>query len=220
MMKTDVLLAVTSGLALLVAVSVAQASDVTILVSRASGANGLAADDNSFLPSISANGRLVAFQSNANNLSMDDNDLVDENIFVRDLGNGTTRLVSRATNGVGGDDSSSVASISADGRFVAFESRANNLSDNDNDSFENIFVRDLGNGTTRLVSRATNGVGGDDNSFQPSISADGRFVALQSDANNLSMDDNDGVSNIFVRDLRNGTTRLVSSSDQWGGRRR
>jgi len=197
------------------------APDTTTFVSRASGAAGPAAEDNSFNPSISDNGRFVAFQSNANNLSDDDDENVDENIFVRGLKNQTTTLVSRANgaNGAGGNDSSSVASISAGGRFVAFQSRADNLSTKDNDAFENIFVRDLKDGTTRLVSRANgaNGAAADDSSFIPSISGNGRFVAFQSEADNLSLADNNAVTNVFVRDLKDGTTGLVSRANGANG---
>jgi TolB protein len=210
--RRGVVIAASAAALLAVLDGAAQAApDTTILVSRASGASGPAADDNSFSPSVSSTGRFVAFQSNANNLSADDNDLVDENIFVRDLTNRTTTLVSRANgaSGDGGDDSSSVPSISGDGRFVAFQSRANNLSTTDNNAFENIFIRDLRDRTTRLVSQIR-GVAADGDSFLPSISADGRFVAFQSDADNLSRFDNNAVSNVFRRDLRTGEIRLVS----------
>jgi TolB protein len=122
---------------------------------------------------------------------------------VRDLQNGTTRLVSRANgaSGAGADAASLSASISGDGRYVAFESLANNLSADDNDNVFDVFVRDLNNQTTTLASRGSgaNGPGGDDSSSFPSISADGRSVAFQSAANNLSADDDDNFSNIFVR---------------------
>jgi hypothetical protein len=199
--------------------SAAAAPGDTIFVSRADGANGLAGDEDSFLPSTNADGRLVAFQSNANNLSADDDDNVD-NIFVRDIRNGRTRLVSRAdgANGAGADKASTVPSISGMDR-VAFQSRATNLSAVDLDAVEDVFARDVGDGTTVLVSRenGTTGAAGDGDSGFASISQSGRFVAFQSDANNLSANDNNAVTNVFVRDLQNNTTRLVDRANGTNG---
>ncbi|WP_171058121.1 TolB family protein [Modestobacter altitudinis] len=199
--------------------SAAAAPAVTILVSRADGANGLVGDEDSFLPSTNADGHLVAFQSNANNLSADDNDNVD-NIFVRDVRNGRTRLVSRAdgANGAAADNASTFPSISGENR-VAFQSRATNLSAVDLDAVEDVFARDVGDGTTVLVSR-TNGISGaagDGDSGFASISQSGRFVAFQSDADNLSANDNNAVTNVFVRDLQNGSTRLVDRANGTNG---
>ena len=109
-------------------------------------------------------------------------------------------------------------SISADGRYVAFASRANDLSAEDNDSFVNIFVRDLQANTTTLVSRASgaSGAAADLWSAAPSISADGRYVAFESVAHNLSAADHD-LANIFVRDLQANTTILVSRASGVSG---
>ena len=102
----------------------------------------------------------MAFDSTAGNLSAEDGDLVAD-VFVRDVAAGTTTLVSRAGGpaGPGGTDASTSPSISADGRHVAFDSRADNLSSEDVDTVGNVFVRDLVAGTTVLVSRTT-GTGG------------------------------------------------------------
>ena len=185
----------------------------TILASRASGPAGPAADDSSVEPSISADGRYVVFRSGADNLSSEDDDAV-TNIFVRDLVAGTTILVSRAS-GAGGapaNGDSFEPDISADGRYVAFRSSADNLSSEDDDSVENLYVRDLVAQTTTLVSRATGpvGAGADGNSFAPAISGDGRRVAFDSAATNLSADDGDAVRDVFVRDLATARTMLVS----------
>jgi len=192
----------------------------TLLVSRANGPSGVGADDDSSRASISADGRFVAFYSEADNLSADDNDNV-TNVFVRDMQLGTTTLVSRADGaaGAGGDDYSFNPTISADGRFVAFYSSADNLSADDDNNVVNVFLRDTQLGTTTLVSRADGpaGAGGDDSSFDPTISADGRFVAFESDADNLSADDNNNVTNVFVRDTQLGTTTLVSRADGVAG---
>jgi Tol biopolymer transport system component len=186
----------------------------TTLVSRATGAAGAAGDGDSLIGdsfgvSISADGRFVAFRSHATNLSDQDADgTVD--VFVRDLQANTTTLVSRATGAAGaaGDGESGGAAISADGRFVAFFSVADNLSEVDGDLTPDVFVRDLQADTTTLVS--TLGGAADGRSFGASISADGRFVAFSSSANNLSPDDLDGTVDVFVRDSQTGGITLAS----------
>ena len=107
-------------------------------------------------------------------------------------------------------------SMSASGRYVAFESRAANLSDTDNNGVVNIFVRDIETGTTTLVSRKA-WLGANDSSANPAISADGRFVAFESDADNLSDDDDNSVRNVFIHDTSAGTTELVSRGTGVGG---
>ena len=163
-------------------------------------------------PSISADGRYVAFASTADNLSAEDNDPAAD-IFVRDLQTGAATLVNRATGPTGapGDRGAEAPAISGDGRFVAFASEADNLSDEDTNAALDIFVRDLQTNTTTLVSRASgaSGAPGDWRSEDPSISADGRFVAFSSIAQNLSDEDGSG-ADIFVRDLQANTTTLVS----------
>jgi Tol biopolymer transport system component len=194
------------------------AEDETTLVSRQSAADGGAGgDDDSSGPSISADGRFIAFNSIANNLSdVDDDERVPQDIFVRDLETNTTELVSRqsaADGGAGADSNSVIPSISADGRFVVFQSGARNLSDADDDNATDVFIRDLETDTTELVSRqsaADGGAGGDDGSFARAISADGRFVAFDSFADNLSGADSNAATNVYVRDRATDTTTLVS----------
>jgi len=189
-------------------------TDATRLVSRSSGAGAPDANSDSFQPSISADGRFVAFTSFAGNLVTGDaNDAFD--VFVRDLDTDTTRLVSRSS-GAGAPDSNGASqqpSISPDGRFVAFQSSASNLVGGDANGKIDVFVRDLQTDTTTLVSRSS-GAGAPDansHSFQPSIAAGGRLVAFQSSAGNL-VDGSDAFekADVFVRDLQTNTTRLVS----------
>jgi Tol biopolymer transport system component len=194
----------------------------TTLVSRAGDANGPAANGDSSHARISADGRFVAFESNATNLRTDDVDTRDD-VFVRDLHAGTTTLVSRASGAAGApsDGASSEPSISADGRFVAFESDAFNLSDEDL-AFADVFVRDLQTGTTTLVDRASatataDGAVADTGARSPSISADGRFVAFASAARNLGDDDRDATADVFVRDLLGRTTTLASRASAVAG---
>ena len=182
-----------------------------VLVSRANGAAGPAADGFSDEAAISADGRFVAFRSTAENLSAEDTAFSD--VFVRDLAAGTTTLVSRASGAAGapGSDESGTPSISDDGRFVAFESNAPNLAAPDSDTDSDVFIRDLVADTTTLVSRASGAAGApaDDFSAQAEISGDGRLVAFESRAANLSAADTDDFDDLYVRDLAAGTTTLV-----------
>ena len=213
-------LAVSAAAAAAMAAPALGAKDDVVLISRATGPAGAPVDAGALEPSISASGAQVAFSSDADNISGEDDNAV-RNVFVRDAATNVTTLASRATGagGVAGDGFSLNASISADARFVAFESVADSLSPDDNNAFTNIFVRDLVANTTTLVSRRTGpaGAGANDNSFQPDISGDGRYVVFQSDANNLSPDDNNAFTNIFVRDLVANTTTLVSRRPGPGG---
>ena len=176
----------------------------TTLVSRADTINGVKGNAGSFRPSISADGRYVAFESNASNLDGDDIDTV-QDVFVRDLQMSETTLVGRADTiaGIKGNSDSSVPSISADGRYVAFISFASNLDGDDTDTTGDLFVRDVQMSETTLVSRADTitGVKGNSGSFRPSISADGRYVAFDSNATNLDADDTDTLTDVFVREL-------------------
>jgi Tol biopolymer transport system component len=105
---------------------------------------------------------------------------------------------------------SSIAAMSADGRFVAFESDATNLVTGDTNGFTDIFVRDVVARTTTRVSVDSLGRQANGPSFNPSISSDGRFVAFESNATNLVTGDTNGMSDIFVRDLLTGKTTRVS----------
>jgi len=167
--------------------------------------------DSSF-PSLSADGRFVAFESSATNLvSSDTNGKVD--VFVRDTSLGTTERVSISSSEAQVNGSSGSASISADGRYVAFESKATNLVTGDTNGKTDIFVRDRALGTTVRVSVTSSEAQVNGDSGAPSISADGRYVAFQSDATNLVSGDTNGRSDIFVRDLVDGTTTRVSITD-------
>ena len=187
---------------------------VTTLVSRASGANGAKANalgGGSDSAALSANGRVVAFVSYANNLSPSDTDRRPD-IYVRDLDSDTTILVSRASgpSGAKADRASGRPAISKDGRYVAFESLAGNLGG----SYAfHVYVRDLKLSTTTLVSRASgaSGAPADGHSLDPVISDDGRYIAFSSNATNLNPAATDFlVRAIYVRDLHTETTTLAS----------
>ncbi|MEX2252796.1 MAG: hypothetical protein WD649_01455 [Thermoleophilaceae bacterium] len=191
----------------------------TLLVSR-SGLDGPAGNGASRRPSISGDGRYVAFISMAKNLSSADLDAV-QDIFLRDNQTGAVTLVSRANgaNGAGASDKAAHPAVSDDGRYVAFESEANNLSSEDSDSAQNVYVRDLQAGTTTLVSRGSGeeGVAANGSSYRPSISDDGRYVAYETTASNLSATDGDSQRDVYRRDVTDAQTKLASRANGANG---
>ncbi|MGH7180351.1 MAG: putative Ig domain-containing protein [Nitrospiraceae bacterium] len=169
---------------------------------------GTAGNGASTEPAISsADGRFIAFTSVAT-LALTPNGSGSQ-IFLRDAQTNTTTLVSRSTAGNAGDGASSGAAISANGQFVAFTSLASNLALILGGSGSQIFVRDTIGNTTTLVSQDTLGVTGNGASSQPTISADGRFVAFTSVAALAPTPGGSG-SQIFLRDTQTNTTTLVS----------
>ena len=160
-------------------------------------------------PSISADGRFVAFYSFASNLVAGDTNGV-INVFVRDRKTGKTTRVSVNSHGAQTKRDSIVRAISADGRFVAFDSTASNLVGGDTNGVDDVFVRDRKTGKTTRVSVNSHGAQGNGDSFIPSISADGRFVAFYSDAANLVAGDGNAAGDGFVRDRKAGRTKRVS----------
>src|SRR4028119_266801 len=167
-------------------------------------------DSNS--PSISADGRFLAFTSGASNIVSGDSNS-SRDIFVRDRLTNTTTRVSFDSAGNQANSNSGGASISADGRFVAFTSDASNIVPGDTNSNRDIFVRDRLTNTTTRASVDSAGNQGNSNSFGASISADGRFVAFESLASNIVPGDTNSNRDIFVRDrLTNTTTRASVDS--------
>ena len=175
------------------------------------GPAGVQGNGNSADPSISADGRYVAFESDASNLVAGDSN-GREDVFVRDRKLHRTYRVSVGPAGAQGNNGSYSPSISADGRYVAFESDASNLVASDSNGYEDVFVRDLKLHKTYLVSVGPAGVQGNNFSDLPSISADGRYVAFESDASNLVAGDSNGYEDVFVRDRKLHKTYRVSVS--------
>ncbi|MFI6007036.1 hypothetical protein ACIA98_43110 [Streptomyces sp. NPDC051366] len=160
-------------------------------------------------PSISADGRYVAFASLARDLVAGDTNRADD-VFVRDRQTGVITRVSVDSAGNQANNVSRNPSISADGRYVAFESFATNLVAGDTNRYRDIFVHDLQTGETTGVSVGSHGEQSDSESSHPSISADGRFVAFDSPASNLVFGDTNDIHDVFVRDRQTGETTRVS----------
>lgn len=163
----------------------------------------------SYEPAISSSGRYVAIRSAASNLVGSDTNAVDD-IFVFDFVSVTTRRVSVSSTGAEADNASSDPAISADGRYVAFRSDASNLVGGDSNGVADVFVRDRAAKTTTRVSVDGAGAQANGASAEPSLSADGRYVAFRSAASNLVGSDTNAADDIFVRDRTAGTTTRVS----------
>ncbi|SNS76708.1 WD40-like Beta Propeller Repeat [Streptosporangium subroseum] len=174
--------------------------------------DGTQADAFSLLPDISADGRYVGFSSGATNLVPGDtNEQTDT--FVRDRQTGKTERISLASDGTQGNGLSTQPLFSVDSRFAVFQSDATNLVPGDTNGRSDVFVRDRSTGKTERVSVASGAVQADGSSRDPFISADGRFVAFDSDGTNLVPGDTNGHVDVFVRDRQTGTTEMVPAPE-------
>jgi len=160
---------------------------------------------------VSADGRYIAFATDANNLTANDTNQY-RDIVVRDLSAGSNTLVSVSTNGFSGNGISIQPAISADGRYVAFTSSANNLVAGDTNNSQDVFVRDLQLGATSLVSVNTSGALGNGNSYSPVLSTNGNYVLFRSQASNLAAGTFSGTDNLFLRNLKLGTTWALTTN--------
>lgn len=176
------------------------------------GYDGSQANGGSDQPSLSGDGRLLAFTSAATNIASGDvNNTRDA--FVYDRQTGTAVNVSVNTDGTPADLDSATPVLSANGKFVAYSSFADNLIPVDENEGSDIFVRDLQANTTERVSEFTGDYEGEGDSLRPSISADGRYVAFDSDDWNLVWGDTNDDFDIFVNDRSTTVTTRVSVDD-------
>jgi Tol biopolymer transport system component len=173
-------------------------------------ANGISEFAEGDPPAISADGKYVAFNSDATDLTTapDGNGTTD--VFVRDLLSGTTTRTSVDTSGDDSDGFSFGPSLSADGRTIAFTSAASDLVAGDASEDRDVFVRDLDAGTTIRASVDAGGGDADGPSVQAALSGDAAHIAFTSDATDLVSGDTNGFTDVFVRDLTVGSTARVS----------
>ncbi|GEM_PF-2378563 len=173
--------------------------------------NGREADEASMNPAVSADGRYVTFLSFAFNI-VDQGATGAGDIYCHDFQTGETTLVSvhRNPGGLNAWESIGRSSISANGRFVAFDSYAEDLVLGDQGFDHDVFLRDRVLGITTRLSIAPAGAEANAASWGPSISADGRYVAFVSEASNLVPDDTNGAADIFLRDVLLGITTRIS----------
>ena len=178
-----------------------------VSVTNASGEG----DNSSYLPSISATGRYVAFISGASNLT-DTDAAGNQEVYLRDTTGNTTVTVSTSSAGAAGnkDVDASRIGVSDDGDMIAFASNASNLVSGDTNNVADIFVKVLSTGAIAKVSVTS--VGGQSNkpSRFPSISSDGRYVAFESEASNLVAGDTNRARDVFIHDRSTGQTTRVS----------
>ena len=188
-----------------------RATGVTSRVSVSS--NESQGNGGSDLPTVSADGRYVAFTSEASNLVAGDTNKSPD-VFVRDRVQGTTARASVATGGAQARLGATDPHISGDGHVVAFSSESANLVPGDTNGAGDVFVRSLAAGTTARVNVATTGAQSDSNEEFPDraqgISGDGRFVVFDSSAANLVSGDTNGATDVFVRDRAASTTTRMS----------
>lgn len=163
----------------------------------------------SFSPDISPTGRWVAFSSTASNLVRGDTNQTTD-IFVRDRLEGSTERVSVASDGTEANGFSGAPSISDSGRYVAFNSFANNLVAGDDNGQVDVFLHDRVTGETTLVSRSATGERSDGFSGIPAISGNGRYVAFLSQATNLVEGDDNAAQDVYLADLATGTIERIS----------
>ena len=170
-------------------------------------------NDWSSTPSVSGDGRFVAFLSASDNLVPDDTNGVAD-VFVRDRLAGETLRVSISSTGAQANAPAELPAISADGRVVAFQSQASSLVPGDDLAQTDIYTHDRLTGITERISVNDRGERGDGDSSTPSISADGRYIAFQSEASNLVHNDTNGVADVFIRDRLTGHTFRASVSSR------
>ncbi|AET66132.1 cell wall-binding protein [Desulfosporosinus orientis DSM 765] len=177
--------------------------DTTILVSKAF--DGSWANNASYKPFISTDGRYIVFSSRASNLVEED---TNNNLIKIFLFNTQTQEISRISANSDGD--CDYPMISADNRYIVYSSTATNLVSGDENGVEDVFCYDREKGLTTLVSVAYDGSQSKGASQNPSISANGRYIAFWSDATNIVNGDINNSSDVFVRDREAGTVTLVS----------
>jgi hypothetical protein len=171
------------------------------------------ANDFSRYPDISADGRYVAFHSSASDIvAGDTNDTGD--IFVCPR-SGATERVSVSTAGAEANGLSGRPGISADGRYVVFDSSATNLVAGDTNGYRDVFWRDRTGGTTRRISLSSTQAQGNGSSYARDMGRTGRFVTFNSYANNLVPNDTNSHMDVFARDVVTGTTERASLA--WSG---
>jgi Tol biopolymer transport system component len=160
-------------------------------------------------PVVSDDGRYVVFTSRASNLVAGSVSPYDD-VFMHDTQTGATTLISVSTGGAAGDGYSNEPDMSADGRYVVFDSSSKTFDVDDVNIYSEIFLRDTVNGTTTRINLSVSGTYANSSSVSPSISADGRYIVYQSAADNLVANDTNNMWDIFLFDRQTSVTTRVS----------
>jgi len=196
--------------------SLADAQSTTRVSVASDGMQGIGNSSPFIRPSMSADGRFVAFQSWATNLVPGDTNGVFD-IFVHDRQAGVTTRKNIPAGGGQANNASFDPWLSADGRYAAFYSFANNLVAGDTNSKQDVFVRDRLLGVTTRESASTRGAQANGDSDSVVISGDGRFLAFPSQASNLVEGDTNGAFDVFVRDLGHALVGDLNGDGQVNG---
>lgn len=175
--------------------------------------DGVQGDGHSFNPVISADERFVVFHSSATNLVSGDSNAVDD-VFVHERSTGAVERLSVDGEGVEGNGASSYPALSADGRYIAFQSRATNLISSDTNGRQDVFVHDRTSGSIERVSVDGGGLESSGDSYYPAVSTDGRYVTFYSGAADLVPGDTNGVNDIFIFDRTSDTIERVSVDNE------
>lgn len=187
---------------------------VTRISTNALGQEGNAESGNYFNAAITPNARFAVFESEADNLVQQDLNIV-KDVFLKNIKTAAVTRVSTNSQGVEANGESFTASISANGRYVAFTSAATNLVDGDSNANADIFVKDLKTGAvTRASTNSQGQQANNGNSYSAVISPNGRYVVFESDATNLVDNDTNASFDIFLKDLKTGKITRVSTSSE------
>ncbi len=182
----------------------------TVLVSK--NALGFEANGACYNPSISASGQYVVFTSEATNLDAGDG-LVNREVYRCDTSDGSIVRISVADDGAEGNDVSMSGVPDATGNLVIFRSFATNMVAGGT-AYSQMFLRNVSEGTTTLVSVSSTGASGNSDSggFNPTFTPDGRYVGFSTKAGNLIASglDTNGNWDVYRRDLQTGTNTRVS----------
>jgi Tol biopolymer transport system component len=181
------------------------------VAAQGGSANGPSSD-----PDVSPDGRYVVFTSSASNLVVNDRN-AQPDVFLRDLVKRSIATNGRQQNKAVAAPYAQISDLSENGRYVVFDSDATSLAPRDANRRTDVFRRDQVTGRTRLISASSTNRQGDNDSFAPAFTPNGRFVAFQSFAGNLAPGDVPG-EDVFIRDLRTRTTSIVNVPAT-GGRR-
>ena len=175
--------------------------------------NDLQSTDDSFHPTISNDGRYVAFESKA---ELDPTEFGNYDIYIRDLIEGTTTLVSQGLSPYDANGDSRYPSLSGNGKYLVFQSEAWNLVEGDDNESWDIFVTELETGVTSAVSSSHGGSWADHGSIGGSISNDGTYIGFESLATNIVVGDTNAKKDIFLHNRLTGLTTRMSTNSVGG----
>lgn len=186
----------------------------TVRVSTSS--SGIQGNGGSFSPALTPDGRVVVFESLATNLAPDDTNH-HRDIFVHDRKTGLTTRVSVDSRGNQANNFSQASHLSADGRYIVFESLASNLVSGDTNGVIDVFVHDRQAGRTSRVSVGNDGTQANNASVNPTISEDGRYVTFESFATNLLPVKPEQAKQVLVYDLKTGVVQHMPAGSRAAG---